>query len=184
MSVLIVNLCKEKMHELEFVQPVFELVQKAKKDVAVRSVFRLKKSDLEADQIILCGTSLADFDYLKHHFPWLLQYRGDVLGICAGAQVLAKLYGARLYPSQEIGKISVQLQEDLFFLPKEFFVYSLHTLAFNCPAGFHVVGTSSSAIQIFKKEEEIDGRKRMILGTLFHPEVLNKELIEGFLERI
>ncbi len=180
--ILVVNLCKEKMHELEFLKPVCDLLERMEEDYRVRHYLRLKKGDLDADKIILCGTSLRDFEYLKHlrMFGWLRDYRRDVLGICGGAQILARFFGGNVFQSQEVGKILVKREEELFDLPEEFFAYSLHNLGISPPKDFEIIARSAQGAQIIKKEQMIDKKKRMILGVLFHPEVLNREIIEGF----
>ncbi len=180
--ILVVNLCKEKIHEHEFVKPICGILKEQGVDYCVREYFRLKKSDLDAEKIILCGASLLDFAYLKNirMFEWLKSSKGDVLGICAGAQILAHLFGGELVKEPEIGKTLVRLRKDLFSLPEEFFVYSLHNLGIIPPRDFEVVAESAGGVQIMKKEEIAEGKARQILGVLFHPEVLNQEIVKGF----
>lgn len=179
--ILVVNLCREKMHELEFVKPVCDILATAGREFSVKDYFHLKRADLNAAKIILCGTSLMDFDYLKNTkvFEWVKKYRGDLMGICGGMQVIAHLYGGGLYKDIEIGKIRVELNREFFSMPQEFFAYSSHTLGVRPPRGFEIVAESSQGVEIIRRIEE-EGGKRMILGVLFHPEVLNKEIIEGF----
>jgi len=182
---LIINLCKHKMHALEFVQPVCDILKRLEVDYNVREYFRLKKSDLDVEKVIFCGTSLQDFDYLKNIkiFDWLLDYQGDILGICGGAQILAHLFGGEVYKNKEIGKTEVIVEAKFagfLGLPEKFFVYSLHNLGIIPPKDFEIAARSAQGVQIMKKEQLIDKKKKMILGVLFHPEVLNHEIIERF----
>ncbi len=178
--ILVVNLCKEKMHELEFVKPVCDVLERMGNDYSVRHYLRLKKGDLDAEKIILCGTSLRDFGYLKHlrMFDWLRDYQGDVLGICGGAQILVQISGGSVFRSQEIGKVLVKRKEEFLGFPEEFFVYGLHNLGIKSPEGFQVVASSSEGAQIILRKEK--NRGRLLLGVLFHPEVLNPFFIENF----
>lgn len=182
--ILVINICKEKMHELEFVKPVCDILDGVGQDYKVRHYLRLKKGDLEAEKVILCGTSLRDFEYLKHlrMFGWLRDYRGDVLGICGGAQILARVFGGDVFQSREVGKILVKRKEEFFDLPEEFFAYSIHNFGIKAPEGFQVAASSSEGAQVILREEKNRGGG-MLLGILFHPEVLNKGIIEKFARR-
>ena len=180
------KICKEKFHEQEFVRPVCRILDEVEVDYRVKEYFRLKRSDFDVEKVILCGTSLRDFEYLKNIriFDWLKDYRGDILGICGGCQVLAHFFGGEVYKNKEIGKILVRLRKDFLSLPEQFFVYSLHNLGITFPRGFEVVAESEQGVQIVRREVPVDdGRTRQILGVLFHPEVLNKEIVEGFARR-
>ncbi len=180
--ILVVNLCHEPLHQLEFVEPICRVLQKIGQEFILRDAFRIRPGDLEVEKIILCGTSLHDFAYLKFAggFSWLFDFPGDVLGICAGAQLLSELFGGKLFRSVEIGKTSVVLKKKFFDLSEEFFVYSLHTLGVTCPPGFEEIAFSQQCLQIFKREDGVDERKRLLLGVLFHPEVLQQSIIEEF----
>ena len=59
--ILIVNICKEKLHYLEFVKPIEDILSSSGSKFFVKHYLEIKKSDLEkADNIIICGTSLFD----------------------------------------------------------------------------------------------------------------------------
>ena len=171
--ILVVSLCAEKMHDLEFVRPVCALLQKLQVKFQVVHYSHVS-SVPTVEAVILCGTSLADFEYLRGDFSWLLNYSGKVLGICAGAQVLCRAFGGKLIDFQSIGKYLLRREKPFFDLLEEFFVYALHAKGVELPSMFETVARSDAGIEMFKSN---DGKK---IGMLFHPEVLNSEMIEKF----
>ena len=60
--ILIINLNKYKLHDLEFIKPITDLL----KDYKIIHYKSLKSSHLkQAKKIIIAGTSLKNNDYLK-----------------------------------------------------------------------------------------------------------------------
>ena len=65
--ILIISICKEKLHELEFVKPIEDILKNNNAKFATKHYSKISKADLQrADKIIICGTSLKDNEYLQN----------------------------------------------------------------------------------------------------------------------
>ena len=67
--ILIINICKEKLHYLEFVKPIEDILRKEK--IEYQTIYYKKITDKELlnkklEKIIICGTSLKDNGYLEN----------------------------------------------------------------------------------------------------------------------
>jgi GMP synthase (glutamine-hydrolysing) len=129
--------------------------------------------------LVFGGAMHADQD--RHH-PWLreenlflqrlLDLQTPVLGICLGAQLLAKAAHASVYPAKEfeIGWHPVDLTEAaakdplLGRLPQRFDAFQWHYYAHGVPAGAVELARSSVCTQAFRLGEKA-------WGVQFHPEV-------------
>jgi len=138
--ILVVKVNEHKLHDDEFVKPVIDLLENFK-------VVDYREIDLEGiDKIIICGTALKDNKYLEHDFSWLKNFKGKVLGICAGMQIIGKVLGHKLIENKKIG-----VKDNKYYL-------------------------HSFSVEGFEDSLEVDNFK----GVLYHPEVLNKEMIKEF----
>ncbi len=157
---LVISICKEKLHELEFVKPIEDILKNQNIKFFTKNYLDLKSSDIEkADKIIICGTSLKDNEFLKHldKFQWIKNYNKPIFGICGGAHVIGLVLGYKLKKKEEIGLKDLILNGFLGMKGK-LQVYHLHQ--------FYVLP------EVFHKDN--------IYATLFHPEVRNKNLIIEF----
>ena len=131
--------------------------------------------------------------YEENRYPFLkdedlfikeaIQRGKSVLGICLGAQLIAKALGAKVFkaPVKEIGWYDVSLTEegskDPFFsnLPNTFPVFQWHGDTFEIPKLGKLIGTSSSVPhQAFRYSERV-------YGLQFHIEV-TQEMIQEWME--
>jgi GMP synthase-like glutamine amidotransferase len=171
--ILIISTCKEKLHELEFVKPVYQLLSEP---FLVRHYSKIKKDDLKvADKVVICGTSLGDdafFNEIKG-FSWLKKFEKPVLGICAGMQIIGLVFGGSLFQEKEIGFYKEKFNHNFLGLVGEEEVYHLH----NNYVSFGEDFLSYTDTEIF---QAVKHKNKEIYGCLFHPEVRNKEVIENF----
>ena len=66
--IILISLCREKLHELEFVNPIAEIVRAETRDFEIVNYKATSLKDIEkADKIIICGTSLKDNEFLKDY---------------------------------------------------------------------------------------------------------------------
>jgi GMP synthase (glutamine-hydrolysing) len=139
--------------------------------------------------LVFGGAMHADQD--AHH-PWLreedaflqqlLQLGKPVLGICLGAQLLAKATGAHVGPASEpeIGWYRVELTEDaaddpvLGGLPTRFDAFQWHYYTYGVPDGAVELARSRICTQAFRLGDSA-------WGVQFHPEV-TLEQVEAWMD--
>ncbi len=79
--ILIIKVNEFELHDDEFVKPITDLLEDYK-------VVDYRDVNLEGvDKIIITGTALKDNKYLERDFSFLKDFKGKVLGICAGMQI-------------------------------------------------------------------------------------------------
>jgi GMP synthase (glutamine-hydrolysing) len=171
--ILIISTCFDKLHELEFIRPINDIVGNCK----IINYKDLDKNDLQKySHIIISGTALIDNDYMNYFedFSWIKNWKKPLLGICAGAQIIAKVFGEKIVNKQEIGLIKVDKKKDDKLLENVNLneIFSLHNYVFNMPKDFEVL-LENNIVQLCKKDK--------IYACLFHCEVRNKKLIENFI---
>jgi len=167
--ILIVSTCSDPLSELEFVRPLEKIIS----DSNVVHYTAITADDIEtADKIIITGTALKDFDYLEDDFGWLKTVNKPVLGICAGMQAIVKTFGGELSDETTIGVQTVTVLKESILASDDFNAYFLHS---KTGAGdFDVLGTVDGNPAMIKHPS------KEIYGVIFHPEVMNEELIAAF----
>ena len=189
--ILVVDLCYEKnsLSKYEFVHPIAETLK--------RSGFRSKvmhykemqckeigKYEMDMDclenfsRIILCGTALKDNVYAEQldFFRWIKDWKKPVLGICAGMQVVGKIFGGNIVPQPAIGLEKIEIPEDspLMGEQREIEGYHLHNYGVTLPDRFRLLAGSPTCVEAFCHE------KLPIYGIIFHPEVRNRWILDRF----
>ena len=166
---LIISTCKEPLSELEFIEPLKSLVPKSK---TVHCTELQEKDIALAEKIIISGTALADFDYLSTDFSWITKITKPVLGICAGAQIIVQAFNWELVDETNIGVKPVSVVKETKLVKSNFNSYFLHTKGIR--GDFITLAQSGKTPALFKHPT------REIYGCIFHPEVLNQEIIKKF----
>ncbi len=177
-NILVINICKEKLHYFEFVKPICDILDKNEIKYSVKDYKEVKKEDLEkCERVIICGTSLFDNGFVKNidHFKWIFNFNKPVLGICGGMQIIGLLFGGKIRKMSEIGFYSEYFDKDFLGLNGKCEVYHLHNnyIDFSKLKEFEVFCGKEFSQAIVHKEKKI-------YGVLFHPEVINKDLIIKF----
>jgi GMP synthase (glutamine-hydrolysing) len=139
--------------------------------------------------LVFGGAMHADQD--QHH-PWLreedlflhrlLDLHTPVLGICLGAQLIAKAAHAPVHPASEaeIGWFPVELTDAaaddpvLARLPQNFTAFQWHYYTHGLPAGAVELARSEACTQAFRLGENA-------WGVQFHPEVTLAQ-VQGWIE--
>jgi GMP synthase (glutamine-hydrolysing) len=141
--------------------------------------------DLEADALVLSGGAPRiawESPKLGKCIDYLQTFKGPILGICVGLQLMAVYCGGKAGPSEVpeygLAKIKVIQEDDLFRgLPKEFLVWESHNDEVKVAEGFEVLAFSENcSIQAAKH------LKKPYYGVQFHPEVNNTEHGEEILQ--
>jgi len=169
---IVISTCRYKLSEEEFVRPIVEIVKENGYEVEVRNYKELYNEFNSNENVIISGTALKDFDYLNYlnNFEWIESFKGKVLGICAGAQIVSSIFGCELKEKKIIGAFDVEIKKEkrrAYFL-----VSKLPELNDN----FEVLGKLDEVPVYFKV------KKKETYGMLFHPEVLNQDLLVEFLQ--
>lgn len=174
--ILLVNICKEKLHYLEFVKPIEYILIKNKIKYFTKHYSELKKRDIiRCKKIIICGTSLQD-DYFVNNlnsFNWIKDLDKPLLGICGGMQLIQLVFGGKIGKKTEIGFYREKFIRSFLGLNGEKEVYHLHNNFVTLPPCFEKFTTSQIPQAIKHKSKEI-------YGVLFHPEVRQKDMILEF----
>jgi GMP synthase-like glutamine amidotransferase len=177
--ILIVDVCSDKLSYLEFVKPVEDILKRAGAKSFTRHFLSLNHRDVSrAEKVIICGTALKDFTYLDNvdKFAWINETRKPTLGICAGMQILARLFNNDVIESTRIGRYKVKMiRKSVLTSKDEFYSYFLNSKAVEPGEDFETLGESGNLKCVIKHKH------RDFYGCLFHPEVLNPEIITGFL---
>ncbi len=177
-KILVISTCQYKLHEDEFVKPITDIIKRSKHDYEIVNYKDVNpKLIVNYSKIIISGTALKDFDYISHieKFSWLKNTKKQVLGICAGCQIMGLAFGEKLKSGTEIGLKKIEiLQEDKILANANLSeTYMLHKSYIETPKGFELIAQTQYP-QIIKKKTHY--------GFLFHIEVRNKEIIENFLK--
>jgi len=178
--ILIINVCKDKLSELEFVRPVYKIVKRAGQECFIKHYSELFEEDInDADKIIICGTALQDFEYIKDigKFEWIKNCKKPLLGICSGMQIIGKVFGCELYEKEDMGQQDVKttVQNDLAE-EEEFYAYFLNTKTIKLIKDFEILVRGKEV------EAMVKHKSKRVWGCLFHPEVMNSEIITNFCE--
>jgi GMP synthase (glutamine-hydrolysing) len=121
-----------------------------------------------------------DIDYLAEELRWIDRWVGagrPFLGICLGAQMLARSQGARVGTHREglheIGYVQVHpTPRGREVLPEPLHVYHWHSEGFEVPPGAELLASG----RVFENQAfRLDGRT---YGLQFHPEVTREMMLE------
>ena len=176
--ILLINTCSDKLSEPEFVRPIENILKDSNISFRTEHYRNISNDTLQqAEKALICGTALKDCDYLKHidDFDWIMQFEKPVLGICAGFQILAKIFENPLTERTRIGRYEVEaVQENKLATMKRFHSYFLSLKNATIKKHFMILANSRSIPCMIKHET------KEIYGCLFNPEVLNPEIITSF----
>jgi GMP synthase-like glutamine amidotransferase len=178
--ILIINICKEKLHYLEFVKPIEDILILNKCEFHTKHYKEILESDLKnCDNIIICGTSLYDNHFINdlNYFNWINEFKKPVLGICGGMQIVGLIFGGKVKRKTEIGFYKESFAKEFFGVNGECEVYHLHNNYIQTSTDFEVYSSSNDG----KISQAIKHKTKEIYGVLFHPEVRNKEIIKNFI---
>jgi GMP synthase (glutamine-hydrolysing) len=178
--ILLINICKEKIHYFEFVKPVEDILNEIKCVFFVKNYKEVSEDDLKVcSKIIICGTSLKDNDFINNlkYFFWIKDFSKPLLGICGGMQVIGKVFKGEMLKKKEIGFYQENFKNFLGLRGNQE-VYHLHNyfIDFNKLKDFKIYSDSEIP-------QAIKHKKKPIYGVLFHPEVRQKKLILNFLNK-
>ncbi|MEM3113059.1 MAG: hypothetical protein QXI33_01395 [Candidatus Pacearchaeota archaeon] len=180
--ILIISTCREKLHELEFVKPIEDILKNENVKFKTINYKKISKNLIrKSERIIITGTSLKDNNFLNYigNFKFINSYNKPILGICAGMHIIGLIYKGKLKKKKQIGPLNIEFNDEFLGIKKYSIneVYSLHNLYvdFSTIKDFNVISYASCPQVVKHNSKEI-------YGVLFHPEVRNKGIIECFLK--
>lgn len=183
MKVLVVNNAEKERRE--FVEPVERLLEKEGIPFDTIEYTDLQKMDAASYGAIISSASPKGDDIVDSHarfYRWIRTGDTPFLGICAGHQIVGKLFEAELVrdKEQETGDLPVYVDaEDPIFagLEKTFLVRQGHNDAITLPKGFVLLAHSDKCkVQVMKHES------KPVYTCQFHAEILNHDLILNFVK--
>ena len=135
-------------------------------------------SGIDADALVLSGGApriVWESPKLGNCIDYLNEFRGPMLGICLGLQLMAIHCGGKAGPSEipeyGLAKLRVIKEDDLFKgLPKEFLVWESHNDEVKVAKDFVVLAESENC-----RIQAVKHVKKPYYGVQFHPEVNNTE---------
>ena len=178
--ILLINICKEKLHYLEFVKPIEDILKREKIACFVKGYREVNQKDLDrSDKVIICGTSLADNQFMENldRFSWVKEFDKPLLGICGGMQIIGKIFKGIIRKEPQIGFFHEKFHKDFLGFEGSKEVYHLHNyyIDFSVLDSFESYCVSDNEITQAVKHTD-----KEIYAVLFHPEVRQKELIINF----
>jgi GMP synthase-like glutamine amidotransferase len=162
----------------EFVAPIVAVIEPLEQ-CEVRHFSELSRVNFGSySKVILSGATLKDFATLKQldKFSWVKTLDKPILGICAGIETIAMVFGVPLSGCLEVGMIEITKTAASPLFEGNFKAYALHSLTVEPSQTFTVLAKSEQCAEAIK---HID---KPIYGVLFHPEVRNPEILQRFLE--
>ena len=174
--ILIVQICRESFHYLEFVKPIEDCFKKNR--IEYESIhYKLLSNETisKSEKIIISGTSLKDNAFLEDlkYFNWIKKFDKPILGICGGMHILGLFFDGELINQQEIGLADINFKKEFLGINGTVQAYELHNY-FVESKEFDVFAISSNCQQAIKH------KRKPFFGILFHPEVRNKEILINF----
>lgn len=172
------NWKKDSLAYNEFVLPIVSAIQPFE-PCEVKHFLDVKPSELDGySHIILSGTTLKDFTFLKHldKFGWIKTCEKPILGICAGMQTITQVYSESLAACSQVGMTEITTLKENPLFSGTFQAYALHTYTVNPSETFEILAKSSECVQAVKHKQ------KSIYGVLFHPEVRSQKILQKFLK--
>lgn len=162
----------------EFVSPIVSAVQPLE-ECEVKHFLDIEPSGLGGySKIVLSGTALKDHATLKQvdKFNWIKACDKPILGICAGMQTIALVFGEPLTSCLQIGMAEITTLKENPLFQGDFKAYVLHNYSVESCQTFETLAKSTKCIQAIKHKQ------KNIYGVLFHPEVRNQEILKRFIQ--
>ncbi len=183
MRILIVNNVKKEISR--FTAPIEDILERINIQFRTIQYSNLLKTDLDSFNGIILSASPHGDDIVEHHQKYYQSVKSSavpVFGICAGHQIIGRLFGADLIRGEEkeIGSHYVEIdRKDPIFkgYGKRFLVEQDHNDSITLPEDFILLAHSRKCrVQVMRH------KFRLIFTTQFHAELSNRELILNFVD--
>lgn len=181
-KILVVNNAESTVKE--FVTPIFNNLIDSVKNIEFAEYSDLPKTPVQKYEGIILSASPFGDDIVEHHlkyYHWLLSHRKPVLGICAGHQIIGRLFGGELLhgvePENGLHNIIVDIHDEIFDgQGTDFETEQQHRDSVTCPEEFIVLAQSEKCPNQVMKHKDLP-----IYGVQFHAEKFSSWLIKNFI---
>jgi GMP synthase-like glutamine amidotransferase len=167
---------KDSLGFHEFVLPIASVINELD-DYVVKHYLEIVQEDVaQCNAVVLSGTPLKDNSTLTQleKFEWIKSFQNPILGICAGMQTIALVFGGGLTKCLGVGMTEITTLKENALFSSTFKAYGLHNFSVAASLEFDVLAESAQCIQAVKHKH------RNVYGVLFHPEVRNQEILHRF----
>jgi GMP synthase-like glutamine amidotransferase len=161
----------------EFVAPIMSAIEPLE-ECEVKHFLDVRPDQLGgSSKVILSGTTLKDHTTLKQaeKFEWIKTCEKPILGICAGLQTIAIVFGIPLRGCLQVGMAEISTVAENPLFKGCFKAYTLHNYSIAPNPIFETLAESPNCIQAVKHKQ------KRIYAVLFHPEVRNQEILKRFI---
>ena len=183
MKVLIVNSAEKGIEQ--FLQPIVLLLAHKKictEVIGYSESLHIQHTRYNAAILTAspCGNDIVD-QHL-HYYEWIRDYDKPLLGICAGHQIIGRMFGASLMKGREKEKGNVWVTIDRYdrFLKgyrKKILVKQNHHDSITLPEEFIPLAHSDKCLV-----QAMRHRIKPFYSTQFHAEMMNSQLILNFID--
>lgn len=183
MRILIVNSAEKEISR--FTVPIEDILKRRAIQCGVIQYSDLLKTDVDTYDGIVVSASPHGNDIVEPHqkyYRWVKSSAVPLFGICAGHQIIGRLFRANLIrgKEKEIGSHYVEIdRQDPVFRGYEnrFLVEQAHNDSITLPDDFVLLAHSEKCrVQVMRH------KSRPIYTTQFHAEISNEELILNFID--
>lgn len=186
-QILLISTNQHKLHELEFVKPIEQILTKNSLNYALIHISKINSIEISSfSHIIICGTALKDFEYFKYSIDSTLKIIEKLsiptFGVCSGAQILANFLKLPLFKhnvNQTINLKSLEDSSNLNIKKNQILqVYSLHSFLLNSN-NLKITNGSTKIILVHENNPELVELLQVDNFTIcfFHIEIKNKEIL-------
>lgn len=181
MKTLVVNNAERYMKD--FTDPIVYKLNRMGASYDVIQWADLPFADMEDYERIILSASPMGNDIVENHLPayeWIKPFEKPIFGICAGHQIMGKLYGADIIRGKEkedgLGNIHIDIFDPIFNgygynIP----VIQHHNDSITVPEDFEKIAHSERCNNQAMKHKTLP-----IVTVQFHAEELNQSMIENF----
>ena len=183
MKILIINNAEKGI--LDFVNPIASILKNSQINSEIIDYADISNTNLDEYDGIILSASPRGNDIVDHHLPyydWIKTCNKPILGICAGHQIIGKLFGSKLSRDveREVGEFGIVIdKDDPIFEGYEdkILVKQNHNDSITLPEDFILLACSDRCrVQVMRH------KSKAIYTTEFHAELLNKKLILNFIK--
>jgi len=176
MKVLIISLCSDPLSNMEFIKPIERILRHGGIEYSIKHYRSISQGDLKiVEKTVISGSPLKDHAFLEDEwFSWLNKFDKPVLGVGSSFQAIVRVFGGKIMDGKRIGVFKVRTIEHNKLVNGSFYAFFLTNKAAEVGRPLKVLAKAGRLDCMVKHES------KEIYSCLFHPEVINPEIILNF----